>query len=183
MNFYIDIKLMSNKEIRENVLLNQIYTEFHKRLYDMKATNLAVSFPNYKLKLGNIFRIHGEKEALLKLNEKDWLLNFKQFCHISYIKVIPEQVKYRTISRVQQTMSQSKLRRLIKRGTIQEEDRKKYQVKMFQGGLENPYVELISMSNKQLHRRFIKFGELQDKEVIAEFDLFGLSKIATIPWF
>jgi len=54
---------------------------------------------------------------------------------------------------------------------------------MMQGGLENPYVELVSMSNSQLHRRFIEFGELQDVEVKGEFDLFGLSKTSTIPWF
>jgi CRISPR-associated endonuclease Csy4 len=183
MNYYMDIKLVPNKGLRENVLLNQVYTEFHKRLFDMKATNLAASFPNYRLKLGDIFRIHGEKEILSKLNEKDWLVEFKQFCNISEIKTIPDSVKHRTISRIQQTMSQAKLRRLIKRGTISEVDIKKYQVKMFQGGLENPYVELISMSNKQLHRRFIEFGVLQDEEIKGEFDLFGLSKVATIPWF
>jgi CRISPR-associated endonuclease Csy4 len=39
------------------------------------------------------------------------------------------------------------------------------------------------MSNGQLHRRFIEFSELQNKEVNGKFDLFGLSKSATIPWF
>lgn len=183
MNYYIDITLLPKKGIRENVLLNQVYTQFHKRLYDMKATNIAVSFPNYKLKLGNIFRIHGDKENLLKLNENDWLSKLQEFCNVSEIKIIPEQVQHRTISRIQQTMSQSKLRRLVKRGTIKEEDIKKYKVKMLQGGLENPYVKLVSMSNKQLHRRFLAFGSLQNEAVKDEFDLFGLSKVATIPWF
>ncbi len=183
MDYYIDIKLIPNKEIRENVLLNQVYTAFHKRLYDLKSTNIAVSFPQYRLKLGNIFRIHGTKEALQKLNEKDWLGKYKAFCKVSNIDAIPEKVQYRTVSRVQQNMTEAKLRRLIKRGTIPEEDIKKYRIKMFQGGLDNPYVELISMSNSQLHRRFIEFGELQDKEIKGKFDLFGLSKVSTIPWF
>jgi len=87
------------------------------------------------------------------------------------------------ISRVQQNMTEAKLRQLIKRGTIPQEDIKKYRIKMFQGGLDNPYVELISMSNGQLHRRFIEFGELQENETKGEFDLFGLSKVSTIPWF
>jgi len=80
-------------------------------------------------------------------------------------------------------MTESKLRRLIKRGSISEEEVKQYRIKMFQGGLENPYVELKSMSNGQMHRRFIEFGELQDKSVEGRFDFFGLSKEATIPWF
>ena len=183
MNYYIDITLMPNKEMRENVLLNQVYTEFHKRLYDMNVTDIAVSFPSYKLKLGNVFRVHGNLEALLKLNEKDWLQKLQKFCTISEMKTIPEHAQHRNISRIQQTMSQSKLRRLIKRGTIQEEDIKKYQIKMLQGGLENPYVELISMSNKQLHRRFLSFGTLQNQPAEGEFDVFGLSKVGTIPWF
>ena len=183
MNYYIDIKLMPTKEIRENVLLNQIYSSFHKRLYDLKSTDIAVSFPQYRLKLGKLFRIHGNKEALEKLNEKDWLGKYKEFCKVGNMEATPENVKYRTISRIQQNMTEAKLRRLIKRGTIPEEDIKKYRIKMFQGGLDNPYVELVSMSNGQLHRRFIEFGKLQDREVKSEFDLFGLSKVSTVPWF
>jgi CRISPR-associated endonuclease Csy4 len=183
MDYYIDIKLIPNKEIRENVLLNQVYTAFHKRLYDLKSTNIAVSFPQYRLKLGRLFRIHGSKESLEKLNEKEWLGKYKVFCKVFNIDSTPVNVQYRTISRIQQNMTEAKLRRLIKRGTISEEDIKKYRIKMFQGGLDNPYVELVSMSNGQLHRRFIEFGELQDTDVKGEFDLFGLSKISTIPWF
>ncbi len=183
MNYYIDIKLVPNKEIRENVLLNQIYTAFHKRLYDLKSTNIAVSFPQYRLKLGRLFRIHGSKEALEKLNEKDWLGKYSKNCKVTTIEAIPTEIQYRTISRIQQNMTEAKLRRLIKRGSIPEEDIKKYRIKMFQGGFDNPYVELVSMSNGQLHRRFIEFGKLQDKEVKGEFDLFGLSKGSTIPWF
>ncbi len=188
MTHYIDIKLMPKKEIRENVLLNQVYTAFHKRLYDLKSNNIAVSFPEYRLKLGRLFRIHGSKEALEKLQAKDWLGKYAEFCKISKIDVIPLKVQYRTVSRVQQNMTEAKLRRLIKRakegkGNFNEEDIKKYRIKMFQGGLDNPYVELRSMSNGQLHRRFIAFGELQANETKGEFDLFGLSKVSTIPWF
>lgn len=183
MTHYIDIKLLANKELRENVLLNQIYTSFHKRIYDLKSENIALSFPNYKLNLGRLFRIHGEMEVLEKLNKKDWLGNYKKFCKVSSINIIPSDVKYRVVSRIQQNMTESKLRRLIKRGNISDEDIKKYKIKMLQGGLDNPYVELISMSNGQLHRRFISFGELKDSEIKGKFDLFGLSKSATIPWF
>jgi CRISPR-associated endonuclease Csy4 len=177
MTHYIDIRLNPKKEIRENVLLNQLYTAFHKRLYDLKSDNIAVSFPEYHLKLGRLFRIHGSKEALEKLQAKEWLGKYAEFCKVSKTEATPEKVQYRTISRVQQNMTEAKLRRLIKRGTIPEEDIKKYRIKMFQGGLDNPYVELKSMSNGQLHRRFIEFGELQTNEEKGKFDLFGLSKV------
>ena len=183
MDYYIDIRLFPTKEIRENILLNQVYTSFHKRLYDLKSNDIAVSFPEYRLKLGRLFRIHGTKEALEKLEEKDWLGKYGTFCKVTKIEPVPKHVQYRTVSRIQQNMTEAKLRRLIKRGTIPEEDIKKYRIKMFQGGLDNPYVELMSMSNGQLHRRFIEFGELQEASVAGEFDVFGLSKSSTVPWF
>jgi len=54
---------------------------------------------------------------------------------------------------------------------------------MFTQGLDNPYLELESGSNGHKHRRYIQFGELLDAPVKGEFDQFGLSKVATVPWF
>jgi len=183
MTHYINIKLFPNKEIRENVLLNQVYTAFHKRLYEMKLDTIGVSFPEYHLKLGKLFRIHGSKGDLQTLQAKEWLGKYSTYCRVSDIQNIPNEVQYRIISRIQQNMTQAKLRRLIKRGSISEEEVKAYKIKMLQGGLDNPYVELVSMSNGQLHRRFLNFSELQSVENRGKFDFFGLSKEATIPWF
>ena len=188
MDHYIDIELFPKKELRENILLDQLYTEFHNRLYDLNLTTVGVSFPNYRKKLGDLFRIHGSQESLETLQSEQWIKKYEKNYHVSKIKPISKSVKYRTIARVQQTMSQSKLRRLIKRveegkGGINSEDIKKYKIEMLQGGLDNPYVELVSGSNGKRHRRFIKFGDIQDSEVKGEFDLFGLSKVSTVPWF
>ena len=183
MDYYLDIRLLPTKEMRENVLLNQVYSSFHKRLCDLKSTTIGVSFPEYRLKLGRLLRIHGTREDLERLEEKDWLGKYRDFCKVGTITAVPKNVKYRTISRVQQNMTEAKLRRLIKRGSISNEEVKKYRIKMYEGGLDNPFVELVSMSNGQRHRRFIEFGKLKDVAVGDKFDLFGLSKIATIPWF
>ncbi|MDF1876899.1 type I-F CRISPR-associated endoribonuclease Cas6/Csy4 [Sulfurimonas sp. SAG-AH-194-L11] len=183
MNYFIDIKLMSSKEIQENILLNQLYTNFHKRLYDLKADNIGVSFPRYKLKLGDVFRIHGEQKDLECLQKQNWLGELSKFCLVNIITEIPNNTQYRIVSRVQTTMSQSKLRRLIKRGTIKEEEIKGYKAKLFQKSLDNPFVELRSMSNGERHRRFINFSTLVNNQVTGTFDTFGLSKKATVPWF
>ena len=183
MDYYLDIRLVPKKEIRENVLLNQIYSAFHKRLYDLKSTTIGVSFPEYKLKLGRLLRIHGTQEDLERLEKKDWLGKYRDFCKVGTITVVPNDVKYRTVSRVQQNMTEAKLRRLIKRGSISDEEVKKYRIKMYEGGLDNPFVELVSISNGQRHRRFIEFGKLGNTEKRGEFDLFGLSTMATVPWF
>jgi len=54
---------------------------------------------------------------------------------------------------------------------------------MFQKGIDNPFLELDSTSNGNKHRRYIQFGELQNVSVPGSFDMFGLSKTATVPWF
>jgi len=183
MDYYLDIRLMPKKEMRENILLNQLYSSFHKRLYDLKSTTIGVSFPEYRLKLGRLLRIHGKKEDLERLEEKDWLGKYRDFCKVGTITVVPKDVEYRTVSRVQQNMTEAKLRRLIKRGSISDEEVNKYRIKMYKGGLDNPFVELVSMSNGQRHRRFIEFGNLKDTAIEGGFDQFGLSTTATIPWF
>lgn len=188
MDYYIDIKLLPNKELRENILLNQLYTEFHKRLYDLHSSEIGVSFPNYHIKLGNLFRIHGTKEHLEVLQSVNWIEKYKKNYHVSNITQIPQNVKYRTISRIQQNMSHSKLRRLIKRAKdrkdeLAQEEIKKYKIKMLKGGLDNPFVELISGSNDKRHRRYIAFGDIRDTKTEGKFDTFGLSKDATVPWF
>lgn len=183
MNYYFDIKLRPESKMRENVLLNKTFTLFHKELFDLGSRSIGVSFPNYRVKLGDIIRVHGIQEDLEQLDSKNWIEELAAYCSKSPITHIPENVKYRTISRKQANMSQAKLRRLIKRGHITPEDAKEYKAKMFAQGLDNPYLELRSSSSGQNYRLFIAFGNLTDTPSIGEFNKFGLSKSATIPWF
>jgi len=183
MNHYVDIVIKSDAEMRENLLLNKVYTKFHKVLCDQKSTGVGVSFPRYKIMLGDVIRLHGTETKLAELQALDWLGGLKGCCTISSIQAIPENVTYRNISRIQSNMTEAKLRRLIKRGSITQEETKAYKAKMFQQGMDNPYLELESGSNGHKHRRYLQFGELSLQSVKGEFDQFGLSKTATVPWF
>ena len=183
MDHYVDIKLLPDAEIPATVLMNAVYTKLHKALCDIGSKTMGVSFPKYKVTLGNVLHIHG---AILDLNDLqgiNWLGGMNGYCNVSEITPVPADTKFRTVSRKQTTMSQSKLNRLIKRGSIPENEIKRYKAKMFTKGLDNPYVELVSGSNGQKHRRYIEFGELLDHPILGEFDQFGLSKTATVPWF
>ncbi len=183
MNYYIDIKLMPDAEMRENVLLNKIYSKFHKRLCDLTSADIGISFPKYKIMLGKSLRIHGTKQRLHDLQSENWLGGLAGYCDISEIQQIPDRVNYRTVSRIQTTMSPAKLRRLIKRGSIKPDELNRYKARMFQKGIDNPFLELESTSNGHKHRRYLSFGDVQNKPVIGDFDQFGLSKTATVPWF
>ncbi len=169
--------------MRENVLLNKVYAKLHKRLYDLKSHALGVSFPEYQIKLGRILRIHGTSQCLQVLQSENWLGGLKGYCDISEIQQIPNQVSYRTISRKQTNMTAAKLRRLIKRGSIKPDEIKRYKARMFQQGIDNPFLELDSTSNGYKHRRYLSFGDLQKDATAGNFDQFGLSNQATVPWF
>ena len=183
MNHYVDIKLLPDAEIPATVLMNAIYTKLHKALCNIGSKTTGVSFPKHKVTLGNVLRLHGTQNALSALQQKSWLGGMSGYCNVSEIKSVPTGAKFRTVTRKQTTMSQSKLKRLIKRGSITENEAKNYKAKMFTKGLDNPYVELVSSSNGQKRRRYIEFGELLDEPVAGQFDQFGLSKTATVPWF
>ncbi|REL26549.1 type I-F CRISPR-associated endoribonuclease Cas6/Csy4 [Thalassotalea euphylliae] len=185
MDHYIDIKLMPDAEMPENVLMNKVYTKLHKVLFDFNADNIGVSFPEYRIKLGKLLRLHGDLAILNDLQGTDWLGGLgRGYCKVSSILPVPIDAKHRTVSRKQTTMSQAKLRRLKARGSISSAaEEKAYIAKMFTQGIDNPYLELESGSNGHKHRRFIQFGELTDQPIAGKFDHFGLSKLATIPWF
>jgi CRISPR-associated endonuclease Csy4 len=183
MEYYLDIRILPDPEFKETILINAIYSKFHRALFDLRSTTIGVSFPRYQVTLGNLMRVHGTAEWLDKLQSFNWIGGMSSYCQISEFNYVPSDTKFRTISRKQTTMSQSKLNRLIKRSSIAEEDIEQYKAKMYSKRLDNPYIELTSGSNGQKHRRYIAFGELLDHPVAGKFDQFGLSKTATVPWF
>ena len=183
MNYYYDLLFQPDEEVPIYFIRNKVFSKLHKTLYDLKANDIGVSFPEYKVLLGKTLRLHSNQQNLEKLQATNWLGGLSGYCQITEIKPIPDKVKYRTISRKQANMTEAKLRRLIKRGSITVDDTKKYKAKMFSQGLDNTYLELDSSSTGHKHRRYIEFGKLQNTLINGEFDYFGLSKIATIPWF
>ncbi|MDO6592339.1 type I-F CRISPR-associated endoribonuclease Cas6/Csy4 [Neptuniibacter sp. 1_MG-2023] len=183
MDSYIEISLKPDAEMPLNWLLNAIYTKLHKALVDARSRDLGVSFPKAKVTLGNVLRLHGKATALERFSSLDWLGGMAGYCTFSPIQPVPDTAQYRTVRRKQSTMTQSKLNRLIKRGSISQEQVKEYRAIIFTKGLDNPYIELKSATNGHSYRRYIEFGPLLDHPVEGDFDKFGLSKTATIPWF
>jgi CRISPR-associated endonuclease Csy4 len=183
MEHYIDITLLPDPEFPTTVLMNAIYTKLHKALCGLHSTAIGVSFPNYNLTLGNKLRLHATTETLESLQSQNWIGGMSGYCQINEIRPVSSDVRFRTVSRTQPKMSPAKLRRLIKRESITEAQAKSYQAKMLTKGLDAPYLELVSASNGQRHRRYIELGPLQDNPIEGAFDQFGLSKTATIPWF
>lgn len=183
MEFYIDMTLFPDAEFPSTVLLNSLYSKLHKALYDLSSTSIGVSFPKYEATLGNVLRIHGTTKDLERLMSLKWVGAMNDYCNISKIERVPPNTTYRHFKRQQTNMSQSKLRRLVKRGTLKSDTVKNYKSKMTEQFIQAPYVELKSASTGQTYRRYIKIGEISKEQIIGNFDHFGLSKNATVPWF
>ena len=183
MEFYIDIKLHPDAEMPINRLLSAIYSKFHKALCDLESESIGVSFPAHRVLLGNLIRIHGSSVKLAALQQLNWIGGLIGYCEVGQMQSVPENCKYRTLGRKQPTMTQAKLNRLLKRGSITETEAKQYKAKMYAKGLDSPYLALQSGSNGHYHRRYIEFSVLQEKPITGQFDQFGLSRTATVPWF
>ena len=183
MEYYIDIELKPDGEMQESPLMNLVYSKLHKLFVELKTERIGVSFPKYKIKLGKVLRLHGDKNNLQNLQGLNWLGGIAGYCEISNVKNVPTDVKYRTVARIRPNMSKSKLERLKRRGSITPDEGKIYKAKMFSQGLDNPYLDMISGSTGQRLRLFIHFGPLLDHPVSGVFDSYGLSKVATVPWF
>ena len=185
MDYYFEIKLKPDFEMRESLLMSLVYNKFHKALVTLRSDRIGVSFPDYKIKLGRIIRFHGCKTDLQNLCSTNWLGGLIGYCAVSKIMPVPANVEYRIISRIRTNMSQSKLKRLKRRGSITPLEEKRYKAKMFSQGLVNPYLDLKSSSTKQIYRRFISFSALMNEphNDNDKFDSYGLSDTATIPWF
>ena len=183
MDHYIDVLLKPDAEMRESPLMNLVYNKFHKALVKLKTELIGVSFPKYHVKLGKVVRLHSDKTNLQNLQGLNWLGGIAGYCEISDVKNVPADVKYRTVSRIRTNMGKSKLERLKRRGSITPSEEKNYRAKMFSQGLDNPFLDLKSGSTGQKHRRFIHIGPILDQPVRGKFDSYGLSKVATVPWF
>ena len=184
MRHYINLLFQADEEVPIYFIRNKVFTKLHKTLHDQKQTSIGVSFPNHKAKLGDIIRLHGDKTSLETLQKRNWLGGLSGYCRVSNILPVPDKVEgYRTVSRIRQNMTNAKLRRLIQRGSISEDETRGYQAKMMAGSLDDPFLELRSKSTSEKYRIYIVFGALKDQPAEGDFNHFGLSKTATVPWF
>ncbi|MCK9505365.1 MAG: type I-F CRISPR-associated endoribonuclease Cas6/Csy4 [Porticoccaceae bacterium] len=183
MTHYNDILLLPDPEFPATLLMNAVYSKLHKVLVDLKSTSIGVSFPKCKKTLGNLLRLHGSDKDLEQLWQSDWLGGMRGYCEVGEILQVPEGARHRRVGRVQTNMSQAKLNRLLKRGSITEAEAEQYLEKMGRQQFKGPYLELQSGSNGHKHRRYVELGELIDQPLEGGFDQFGLSKTATVPWF
>jgi CRISPR-associated endonuclease Csy4 len=184
MGHYIEISLLPDPEFSVSVLLNALFAKLHRALVDTGRGEVGVSFPQARKTLGDKLRLHGNQSALQRLMGINWLKGLTDYTSVSVITPVPDKCQYRVVMRVQAKSNVERLyRRSVKKGwlTAEEADTKINERKDQQ--LKQPFVQLRSKSTDESFRLFIQQCKLSVLPVAGKFSDYGLSSVATVPWF
>lgn len=187
MDHHADIDVRPDPEFPAHQLMSALYSKLHRVLVAQNSTRIGVSFPGVDLKaphLGTRLRLHGDFASLSALAESCWLAGMRDHVTLGQPTRVPEAAKHCVVRRVQVKSSPERLRRrLMRRHNL---DVYEVQQRIPDGvarlsGL--PFVQLHSTSTGQPFRLFIDHGPAQSSAVLGDFNTYGLSQVATIPWF
>ena len=188
MNYYVEIKLLCDPEIGLGFLWKKVFTQVHLALAEHGGGAIGVSFPQYGDKVfpvGDTLRLFAStQEGLDSLNIKQWMARLQDYVKISDIRKIPDDIQeYASFSRKQvKTGKERQARRYAMRHDIDYEEALKYYENMEEKVLKLPFVMLQSLSSNQELKLFIE-KRRSTIETIGDFNSYGLSKEATVPWF
>lgn len=184
MGYYIEIKLLPDPEFTSSLLMNALFAKFHRALAEAGHGEIGVSFPQAQKTLGDTIRLHGSQGALELLMAIGWLKGLTDYTHVTAITAVPGNCKHRVVKRVQAKSSVERMyRRSVKKGWLSVEEAESRIASGKDQQLKFPFVQLKSRSTEQSFRLFIQQGKILDSPVAGEFSAYGLSDVATIPWF
>ena len=193
MNYYVDIKLITDTEITLGFLWKKLYAQIHLALVEVRnednLVSVGLSFPNY-LKdrfLGDRLRLFAStKEELERLKLEEWLSRLEGYVFLEEIKEVPTDVtKFVSFRRKQfKTNAERLARRQAKRkGISYEEALKNYEnFDEEKKKTKLPYINVKSLSSNREMKVFIQKSEEKESKN-GLFSTYGLSSESTVPWF
>ena len=97
---------------------------------------------------------------------------------------MPAHAAHRTLRRVQVKSSPERLRRrLMKRHQLSEAQARERIPDSVGRMTDLPYVPMASTSTAQQFKLFLALGAAQPQPQAGDFNTYGLSATATVPWF
>ncbi len=173
MDHYLDIRLLPDPEFPAPILMNALFAKLHRALVAQSTTDIGISFPGATPShLGGVMRLHGSAARL------------DTHMDIGAISPVPDAAGHCQVRRVQSKSSAERLRRrYLKRHPEVDEETAAQQIpNEAERRLALPYLRIKSSSSDQQFLLFIQ----QRPEVhqqTGDFNSYGLSSTATIPWF
>jgi CRISPR-associated endonuclease Csy4 len=187
MDHHIDIDVRPDPEFSVHHLMGALYAKLHRALAAGNSRCIGVSFPDFNSRaphLGKRLRLHGDFAALAALMSSDWVTGMRDHVTLTLPTHVPETAEHRIVRRIQVKSSPERLRRRLMRrhGLDAQEACRRIPDEVAE--LANlPYVQLRSTSNGQSFRLFIEHGPTQSHAIAGDFNTYGLSQTATVPWF
>lgn len=187
MEHYIDITMLPDPEFPSTTLMNALFAKLHRGLVNHGGRDIGVSFPEViqsKRTLGQRLRLHGSSPNLDRLMGIGWMLGMRDHVAVTPIQPVPAGVTHRVVRRVQAKSSPERLRRrLMTRKSIDAEAARAAIPDSAAEMLHLPFVEIASGSTAHRFRLFIEHVKPVPNATTGLFSSYGLSSIATIPWF
>jgi CRISPR-associated endonuclease Csy4 len=187
MDSYIELQLLPDPEFPAITLMNALFAKLHRGLVSTGEGRIGVSFPDVEQKgigLGSRLRLHGTAADLERLMSANWLQGMRDHLSCSPVSLIPATTDYRVVRRVQAKSSPERARRrLINRKGISAEAAQQAIPDSAAEMIRLPYLLLTSQSTQQQFRLFVEHLAVQKEHVSGMFSAYGLSPVATVPWF
>lgn len=187
MDHYVEIRLLPDPELAPTVLMNALFAKLHRVLAELESNAIGISFPDVQQTqpaLGGRLRLHGTSDELHRLMALNWLTGIRDYITINELTPVPAKVSYRKVRRVQTKSNPERLRRrLMKRKGITAEEAGRAIPDSAAKKLKLPFVTIKSRSTGQEFRLFIDHQPLERGPTNGEFNWYGLSTTATVPWF
>ncbi|MCA6215898.1 type I-F CRISPR-associated endoribonuclease Cas6/Csy4 [Ideonella sp. B7] len=187
MHHYIDIHLRPDPEFAPHQLMAALFAKLHRWLALTQSQHIAVSFPGYgesPATLGSTLRMMGPTTELTRLMEHDWLQGMHDHVDVRPLAPVPAQALQRTLRRVQAKSSPERLRRRqMRRHHLTPEQAQERVPDSCAETLRLPFLTLASASTGQRFKLFLRLGPPCDATQAGNFNSYGLSSTATIPWF
>lgn len=188
MDHYQDLLILPDSEFQTPMLLNALFAKLHRAFVQLSNTTIGISFPNLdinKPSLGNILRLHGEMDKLRRLQEENWQSGVLDHMQVKTISPVPEGHRNCRVRRVQAKSNAERLRRRYcnRHPGVTIKDAEKLIPDSREKRLRLPYIQLKSKSTEQNFRLFLEQDTEQQQAISGEFNSYGLSRTATVPWF
>lgn len=187
MEAYLEISVRPDPEFSRQVLLDALVSKLHRGLVQEGAGDIGISFPAHTNKprsLGDRLRLHGSDERLRGLMSGAWLRGMTDHLVVNGIQPIPADAGYRVVRRVQPKTNVGRLRRRYqRRHNVSAEEARLRLPDTIEKPVSLPFVMIRSATTGQRFALFIDHGPIQNEPTAGTFSTYGLSPMATVPWF
>lgn len=187
MLHYIDIHLRPDPEFASHLLMAALYAKLHRRLVQVQNQRVAVSFPGYQqtpATLGRTLRLIGPGADLARMMDGNWLQGMQDHVQTQPLMEVPSNALPRALRRVQAKSNPERLRRRqMRRHQLTVEQALERVPDGCAEVLKLPFVTLSSASTGQKFNLFLRLDPPSPAAQPGDFNGYGLSATATVPWF